>query len=307
MGILDLFWLFLKAGIALVLVILFVAAVWGIVTVVGASVAGFFEKFRTTGASVEPAYPPWSLSDLGVFVLFVALVSLPVAYLAVIGVFLGLRGTFGWEMTVEQAFTHAPMVVSLQTGWEVLWLGFIYFTITVKYRRRFWEAIKWTRAARDDPAQAGSFRPRTWLAAGAVLALLAQLTFYISPTENKLPIERLFSSPEAGYVLAVFGIGVAPFVEELVFRGFFYPVFERRWGLGPAVLLTAMLFAVIHAAQLWGGWQEIAAIFFVGVVFSYSRGKTGSLVPSYLMHLGYNAVLFVSLYFSTDGFRALKG
>src|SRR3990167_9481748 len=57
---------------------------------------------------VEPEDPPWSLSDLGVFVLFVALVSLPVAYLAVIGVFLGLRGTFGWEMTVEEAFTHTP-------------------------------------------------------------------------------------------------------------------------------------------------------------------------------------------------------
>jgi hypothetical protein len=140
-----------------------------------------------------------------------------------------------------------------------------------------------------------------------MLALLAQLIFYLSPTENELPIEKLFTSPEAGYVLAVFGIGVAPFVEELVFRGFFYPVFERRWGLGPAVLLTALLFAVIHAAQLWGGWQELAAIFIVGLVFSYSRGKTGSLVPSYLMHLGYNAALFVSLYFSTDGFQKLQG
>lgn len=248
--------------------------------------------------AVEPAYPAWSLADLGMFVLFVGVVSLPVAYLAVVGVFLGLRGIFGWEMTVAEAFMHAPMVVSLQTGWEVLWLGFLYFTIAVKYRQRFWEAIRWTR---------GVARPRMWLAAGAVMALLAQLIFYLSPTENELPIERLFTSPEAGYVLAVFGIGVAPFVEELVFRGFFYPVFERRWGLGPAVLLTAVLFAVIHAAQLWGGWQELAAIFIVGLVFSYSRGRTGSLVPSYLMHLGYNAALFVSLYFSTDGFQKLQG
>ena len=242
--------------------------------------------------------PLWSFADLGLFVLFVFLVSLPLAWAAVVGGFLGLRGIFGWEMSVPEAFTHAPTVVALQTGWEILWLGFLYFTISVKYRQRFWEAIRWTR---------GAERPRAWLAAGAVLALLAQLIFYLSPTENELPIEKLFNSPEAGYVLAVFGIGVAPFVEELVFRGFFYPVFERRWGLGPAVLLTALLFAVIHAAQLWGGWQEIAAIFIVGVVFSYSRGKTGSLVPSYLMHLGYNAALFVSLYFSTDGFRKLSG
>jgi membrane protease YdiL (CAAX protease family) len=57
---------------------------------------------------------------------------------------------------------------------------------------------------------------------------------------------------------------------------------------------------------LWGGWEEIGAIFVVGVAFSYTRGKTGSLAPSYLMHLGYNMALFASLYLSTDGFRTLR-
>lgn len=241
--------------------------------------------------------PAWSLADLGLFVLFVAASFLLVS-VAVTVVFLGLRSVLAWEVTVAEAFTQAPMMVAFQTGWGILWLGFIYFTIAVKHRQRFWEAIRWTRGAQ---------RPRLWLAGGALLALLAQLIFYLSPTENELPIEKLFTGPEAGYVLTAFGIGVAPFIEELVFRGFFYPVFERQWGLGPAVLLTALLFAAIHIPQLWPGWQEIVAIFVVGVVFSYSRGRTGSLVPSYLMHLGYNAALFVSLYFSTDGFQKLQG
>jgi len=250
-----------------------------------------------TEIAIESDVPAWSLADLGLFVLFVAASFLLVS-VAVTVVFLGLRSVLAWEVTFAEAFTQAPMMVAFQTGWGILWLGFIYFTITVKHRQRFWEAIRWTR---------GVERPRLWLAGGAGLALLAQLIFYLSPTENELPIERLFTGPEAGYILTAFGIGVAPFIEELVFRGFFYPVFERQWGLGPAVLLTAFLFAGIHIPQLWPGWQEIIAIFLIGVVFSYSRGRTGSLVPSYLMHLGYNAALFVSLYFSTDGFRKLQG
>ena len=248
--------------------------------------------------SGEPAEQVWTLTDLGAFVLFVVFVSLPVAFLGTAGVFLGLRAAFGWEMTVTEAFTRAPAIVGMQTSWEALWLGFIWFTVTVKYRRRFWEAVRWTR---------GAHRPRNWLAAGAALALTAQLYFFVSPTETNLPIEQLFSSPGAGYVLMVFGILVAPFVEELVFRGFFYPVFEERWGFWAAVVLTAVLFAAIHASQLWGGWEEIAAIFVVGMAFSYSRGRTGSLVPSYLMHLGYNTALFASLYLSTDAFRTLNG
>lgn len=240
----------------------------------------------------------WLLKDLGVFVLFVLVVALPAAFLGTVGVFLALREAFGWESTVTEAFTRTPLIVALQTGWEALWLAFIYLTVTVKYRQRFWEAMRW---------RLGRHRPRNWMAAGAGLALAAQLYFYISPTENDLPIEELFSSPGAGYALAVFGILVAPFVEEVVFRGFVYPVFERKWGLAAAVLLTATLFAVIHASQLWGGWEEIAAIFVVGVAFSYARGKTGSLAPSYLMHVGYNTALFVSLYLSTDGFQTLSG
>jgi membrane protease YdiL (CAAX protease family) len=250
------------------------------------------------------AEPAWTLTDLGAFALFVFVVSLPAAFLGTAGVFLLLRRAFGWDLTVTEAYTRAPMIVAMQTGWEALWLVFIYFTITVKYRRRFWEAVRWKLGAKRDQHRVS--RTRNWLAAGAVLALIAQLYFLVSPTGKDLPIERLFSSPGSGYVLALFGILVAPFVEEIVFRGFIYPVFERMWGLAAAVLLTALLFAVIHASQLWGGWEEIAAIFLVGVAFSYCRGKTGALAPSYLMHLGYNMALFVSLFLSTDGFRTLK-
>ena len=241
--------------------------------------------------------PPWKLADLGMFIVF-AMVTFLFANAVATGVFLLLRGSFGWDLRLDQVLTQTPFLVFMQVLWESLWFLFIYQTVVIKYRRRFWQAIRWL------PTPQG---PKAYLLGGIVLAVVAQGLFSLFPSEKHLPIERLFSSTTSGYLLAMFGICVAPFMEELVFRGFFYPVFERRWGLASAVLITALLFALIHAPQLSGGWPEMTAIFGVGVALSYTRGKTGSLVPSYLMHLAYNSSLFVSLYLATDQFRKLQG
>ena len=241
--------------------------------------------------------PPWKLSDLGLFIVF-AIITFLFANAAAMGVFVLFRSSLGWDLRIEQMMTLTPFLVLMQVVWESLWFLFIYHTVTVKYRQPFWQAIQWR------PSPPG---PKAYLLGGIVLAVVAQGLFSFFPSEKNLPIERLFSSTASGYLLALFGICVAPFMEELVFRGFFYPVFERMWGFAAAVLSTALLFALIHAPQLSGGLAEIAAIYCVGLALSYVRGKTGSLLPSYLMHLGYNASLFVSLYITTDQFRSLQG
>jgi membrane protease YdiL (CAAX protease family) len=46
----------------------------------------------------------------------------------------------------------------------------------------------------------------------------------------------------------------------------------------------------------------VLAIFLVGAVFSYVRGRTGTLLAPYLMHLSYNTTLFVALYLSSGRF-----
>jgi membrane protease YdiL (CAAX protease family) len=255
------------------------------------------ESLEPPDAPPIPFAPPWKISDLGLFIVF-ALVTLFFANAIAIGLFTVFRSGLEANQPLESLLTQTPFLVVMQVIWESLWLVFIYYTITAKYRQPFWDAIRW----RSSPPG-----PKTYLFAGIVLAVAAQGIFSFFPSEESLPIERLFSSPSSGYLLALFGICVAPFMEELVFRGFFYPVFERMWGFGAAVVFTALLFALIHAPQLSGGAAELAAIYCVGVALSYVRGKTGSMLTSYLMHLGYNATLFVSLYLTTDQFRSLQG
>jgi membrane protease YdiL (CAAX protease family) len=249
------------------------------------------------GSPLTHADPPWKLGDLGLFVLF-ALVTLFFANAIAIGLFSAFRSGLENNQPLEELLTATPFLVLMQVIWESLWLVFIYYIVAVKYRRPFWNTIRW----RSSPPG-----PKTYLFGGIVLAVAAQGIFSFFPSEESLPIERLFSSPSSGYLLALFGICVAPFMEELVFRGFFYPVFERMWGMVAAVAFTALLFALIHAPQLSGGAAELAAIYCVGLALSYVRGKTGSMFASYLIHLGYNATLFVSLYVATDQFRLLRG
>jgi membrane protease YdiL (CAAX protease family) len=54
----------------------------------------------------------------------------------------------------------------------------------------------------------------------------------------------------------------------------------------------------MHAQQLWGGWWQISLLVLVGLVFTTVRARSGSVIPSYLFHLGYNAIQFVGFFFS---------
>ena len=44
----------------------------------------------------------------------------------------------------------------------------------------------------------------------------------------------------------------------------------------------------------------------VGLILSLVRAKTGSLKPSFLVHLGYNSTLFILLFLTTNRFQTLS-
>ena len=233
--------------------------------------------------------PPWQLVDIGAFVLF-AVGTFVLAEIGAAAVFFVLRTGLGWQVRFQDAIAEPLFVVAMQVFWESLWFVFIYYTVTARYQRPFWSAIRWGRLG------SGGYR---YVFGGFLLAIAAEGILNLLPTQKELPIEKLFTGTAASYLLPFFGICVAPFIEELVFRGFFYPVFERTLGFWWAVLITAAIFALIHGPQLDFGWAEVTAIFLVGVALSYTRGKTGLVAPSYLMHVGYNTSLFAALYLST--------
>jgi membrane protease YdiL (CAAX protease family) len=129
-----------------------------------------------------------------------------------------------------------------------------------------------------------------FLAGGAMLALVVTFAGNFFNSKETLPIEQLLQARVSMMLFAVMGVFVAPLVEEIIFRGFLYPVIARRLGIAMGVLLTGTLFGLLHAAQLWGGWGQIVLLILVGVVLTWVRARTGTVKASYFVHLGYNGL-----------------
>jgi membrane protease YdiL (CAAX protease family) len=127
---------------------------------------------------------------------------------------------------------------------------------------------------------------------GVTLAVTVLIVSSFFPPSEPPPIEKLLSSTTAMYVFAIFGIGIAPLFEEIIFRGFLFKVLFDVGGPGVAAPSTAALFALLHIPQLWGSWAGIALIFVVGYILSAVRERSNSLIPSLVIHTAYNATLF---------------
>jgi membrane protease YdiL (CAAX protease family) len=95
--------------------------------------------------------------------------------------------------------------------------------------------------------------------------------------------------------LALMAITLAPFFEELFFRGFLQPLLTRTFGLVLGILLTAALFGGLHAVEYLFVWQYVVAIGLVGVALGFVRARTNSIVPTTIMHGCFNGLQVIAL------------
>jgi CAAX protease family protein len=159
----------------------------------------------------------------------------------------------------------------------------------------FWQPIRWNWPG----AWAG------FLAGGSVLYFVLIGLAQLLPIPKHLPIDRFFDTPRQAMLMSVFAITMAPLMEELFFRGFLYPVLARRIGMVGSILITAVAFGFLHAAQLKYSWA-VLVIFLVGLALTTVRAVTKSVAASFLVHVGYNGTLSMLLFVATSGFRHLE-
>src|SRR5205807_635140 len=88
-------------------------------------------------------------------------------------------------------------------------------------------------------------------------------------------------------------IVLAPLNEEIFFRGFLFVGLSRsRMGRRGAILLTSLLWSVVHFQYDWYG---VASIFASGLLLGYARMKTNSIIPTILMHSLMNLVATIQV------------
>ena len=207
------------------------------------------------------------------------------------------------EHIARVSTTDAGFIVCRQVLWFICILLYLYAVIRRRTAVAFWRAIGW-RGLRFGPL-AAPLLALILLFGGSVLAIVADAASEFFSTQKQLPIQVLFADRRSVLYLMAYGLLVAPVAEETVFRGFVYPVLARKFGIFAGITLTGILFGLVHAPQLWGGWGQIATLVAVGMALTAVRALMGSVFASFLMHLGYNGFLFGGFWFATGALQHL--
>lgn len=86
------------------------------------------------------------------------------------------------------------------------------------------------------------------------------------------------------------------FTEELICRGALLYVFIKKIGSSKAILITSLLFAVLHwiNSGVWGNFTQMSIVFAftfaMGLLLAFSYAKTFSLLIPFAIHFGWNLV-----------------
>lgn len=177
------------------------------------------------------------------------------------------------------------MEISLVSGLLTL----LSVVLLFKLRRKSLRQELWLR-----PAPVGVF---LWAAVLAVcLYLLVTLVLGLLP-ERWLEgySEASAGLEQTGAVAFLSTALVAPVVEEVIFRGLIYTRLQCAMPGWVAVALSAAIFGVCHGEALWFCYAYV-----LGVIFALVTRMTGSILPGMLMHLVFNSVNEVLLFFFAD-------
>jgi membrane protease YdiL (CAAX protease family) len=108
-------------------------------------------------------------------------------------------------------------------------------------------------------------RRRLWVLVGIGVAtsVVVQILSNFLPIPKELPIDKFFTHPLGVWLIAIFGVTVAPAFEELAFRGFLLPSLASAWdwvaqrARTPRDLLGGL--SPHHPTE--SEWQQQAAIY----------------------------------------------
>lgn len=260
---------------------------------------------------VVPPYTPalpedlrisWSWWHFAVFAVF-SIVSLLAVNGGITIYYLSLRHTPS-QKDFERFVLSRP---ELSIGSMVLLYGlilfFLYVSLSVLRGSPFWRTLGWRAITRRDGAKPAN--PWLFFLGGCGLSILVFIaTAKVQPKED-LPIEEVFHFRSTAMWFMVMAVLVAPLVEETVFRGYLYPLLAKTFGVATGVIVTGVLFGLMHGAQLGWTWGLVSVLIFVGVIFTFVRARTGSVVASFLLHLGYNSMIAVATFVGTQGFTKI--
>ncbi len=160
---------------------------------------------------------PERIPNLGHLVLLLVLVGFGAVFAGVLSQIALKRHLFG-VTSLQDAMTDVHYALGSEA---ILYLASLIACLIIfplVWQKGFFSGIQWNFMT--------AWRLRWRLVAAAIACIvLALLNTVIVPGPSKTPIEKIFHTPGAAWLLFGFGVTFAPFFEETFFRGFLLPAF----------------------------------------------------------------------------------
>jgi uncharacterized protein len=239
----------------------------------------------------EPRHPP-RIPHFGHLV-FLLLALAPIGLLAT-GLLMGLAmhdHLFGVS-TAQEAVGNIRYILGSEGLLYIFTFAVALLIFPVFWHKSLLAGLQWHGET--------ALRLRKWLLSAAVVCfLLAVLGGELFPGPTNTPIEKIFRSPGAAWLLFAFGITFAPFFEETFFRGFLLPALctASDW-IAEKVSAGSPFIAGSKGRPRWPGGAIAAAAISLGsipaVVFIEVYVKSGRLALQILIpYLVLMALFFI--------------
>lgn len=264
------------------------------------------------GSTVASAAPkrPGVWSGLGTVALYFLLqFGLSILVGMLIGVVLGIEAGVQAAAANHKPDLHS-VIATMRASPDIrviLAVGTIIAAtaVMVVVVRRTWPA-QWSRADLPgfglvQPANKWVF-PGAALLGVAVLVLGGALTHLLAghqPVHQDVVMMAAKATGGMRILLALLVVCVAPFVEELVFRGVLLAGLASRMHVAWAVLVSALIFGCAHLPDFGFLWYPVPALVVMGLVLAWLRVKTRSLWPSVTLHATNNAMAVLAWFLAS--------
>lgn len=225
----------------------------------------------------------------------------------------------------EGALTDVHYELGSEAVLYLVTLGECLLIFPMVWSRGFFAGVHWN----------GATALRLWrrlLGAAFGCFVLALFSSMLMPGPKHAPIEKLFQSSGAAWIMFGFGITFAPFFEEMIFRGFLLPALATavdwfaektlhqprlplhadghpQWSMTAmitAAIATSLPFALMHFAQTGHAIGPFFLLIGISLILCAVRLMTRSLASSVLVHAAYNFMLFSTMLVGTHGFKHLE-
>lgn len=213
----------------------------------------------------------WNWRDL-LGLLFLVLVIVP--FLIEYKLFNGLRDFFQNEL---YAGTSIGLIMSL------IFMAALFF-IVLKPRKQTWAAVGVRSFSRGYWKLIAGW---TFILVLVSVGLMVVMSFIGIGSDNS-KTESLQTDMSALHFIIAFVSAaiISPLYEEIFYRGFLYRFFQSRCGILSGMLLSSVIFTIVHIPT----YNTLPVNFVSALVFAWVYQKTGSVIPSIIIHGVFNGI-----------------